>query len=298
MSRQEEQLDAAEYVIGTLTPVERMAFDAALESDDQARADVAFWENVFGDMGAAAPEVPLTADLWPKIEKRLQDNHIENAEQLTSSLAARTANVTSGTVIATDAGTHVASATEVKSSPTISMPETTAANDNTLRRSRGLWRAGAIAASLAALGLGAALFNGEVRQRVDGVLNAGLTNTPGQATDDNSSSVASGKSYIAVVNAPDQPAMIVKVNPENGSVTVRSLGVEKPEGKSLELWYVSEGEKPVSMGLVDEGDIDLGNVKAKNGDLLAISVEPAGGSPNETASGPVIYTGKLIEDAQ
>ena len=100
-----------------------------------------------------------------------------------------------------------------------------------------------------------------------------------------------------MVNANgDQPSLVVSVNAETGEVTVRSVGVQRPDGKSLELWYVPEGQKAVSVGLVGEGGIDLKDIKAKDGDLLAISLEPSGGSPTGTATGPVIYTGKLIEN--
>ncbi|MEP4293917.1 MAG: anti-sigma factor, partial [Rhizobiaceae bacterium] len=93
-------------------------------------------------------------------------------------------------------------------------------------------------------------------------------------------------------------SLVVSIDGATGDVTVRSIGVQRPDGKSLEVWYVPDAElaKAVSVGLVGEGDIDLKDIRAKDGDLLAISVEPPGGSPTGSATGDIIYTGTLIEN--
>ena len=73
MSEQERKLDAAEYVIGTLSSVERVAFEASIDSDASTKADVHFWERVFGSLNASvAPEAP-DEKVWERIEKELQE---------------------------------------------------------------------------------------------------------------------------------------------------------------------------------------------------------------------------------
>jgi anti-sigma-K factor RskA len=160
-----------------------------------------------------------------------------------------------------------------------------AANDNIadkLRRSLKRWRMMAIVASLATIALAAFIVNGPTNP---------FMSPPWQGAD----SIVS-QDYIAVVNANgDQPSLVINIESNTGTVTARSIGVAKPEGKSLELWYVPDGQKAVSVGLVGEGGFDLKDIEATDGDLLAISVEPAGGSPTGAATGPVIYTGKLIK---
>lgn len=250
MARSKEpQIDAAEYVIGTLSAVERRAFEASMESNEEARIDVAYWERAFGSLNASISPVPAPDQVWKRIEAALP-------------------TVASNVVLPGSAAAA------------------TAANDNqldALKRSRGRWRMGAIAATVAAFGLGAFLMNsGILSEKVDGQL-AGV--------------VDPAKQYIAVVNANgDQPSLVINIDAKTGEVSVRSVGVDRPEGKSLELWYVPEGQKAVSVGLVGEGGIDLKDITAQNGDLLAISLEPQGGSPTGTATGPVIYTGKLVEN--
>ncbi len=185
--------------------------------------------------------------------------------------------------------THRMSADVVSPTP-VSTLANAGANDNTedkLRRSRGRWRAATALAAALAVALGLLALNDAVRQEALPVVDrlAGIERAQ----------PVEGLQFVAVVNAgDDQPSLVVTVDAETKNVTVRSLGVERPTGKSLELWYVPEGEKAVSVGLVGEGDIDLGALPARDGDLLAISLEPSGGSPTGTATGPVIYKGTLI----
>lgn len=260
MSRQERQLDAAEYVIGTMTSAERLAFEASIESDAETREDVAFWERAFGALNATVPPQIPSDEVWEAIRRHLDE-------------------AAAGSAAVTQAAPEKASSG--RQSTTARPPE--AANDNLiakLRRSRSRWRFGAVAAAVAAFALGLwAAGQG-----------FGVPPTDHLAEGDD-------RQYVAVVNATgDQPSLIVTIDADTGKVTVRSLGIERPQGKSLELWYVPQGQSPVSVGLVSEGEIDVSDVDVANGDLLAISLEPEGGSPTGTATGPIVYTGKLVEN--
>ena len=259
MSEQERKLDAAEYVIGTLSAVERSAFEASIESDSTTREHVLFWERTFGSLNASvSPEAPPD-ELWGRIEAALAKETGEDGK---------------------------AAKVDLPGSSTKPSSVAVAANDNVadrLRRSVSRWRFGAIAASIAAIALGAYIVNSPINPLAPPAEQ--LAQQGGLGSNE----------YIAVVNANgDQPSLVINIDAATGNVTVRSVGVERPEGKSLELWYVPEGQTPVSVGLVGEGGIDLKGIQAKDGDLLAISLEPSGGSPEEQATGPVIYTGKLI----
>ncbi len=255
MSSEEKQLDAAEFVIGTLPSGEKAAFEADLAVDADLQADVTYWERTLGTLGSIVSPVTPSPDVWDRIK---------------SSLPEQGANVVSiETVLPSDGNTRSA----------------TPANDNqlaALKRSRGRWRLGAIAATVAAIGFGGLIANERVGFLPSDVL-------PGQLA---------GKEYIAVVQADaENPALIVKVNGLTGGVTVRQVGVKRPDDKSLELWYIPVGtNNVVSVGLVGEGEIDLKDLPTNKGDTLAISLEPKGGSPTGVATGPVIYSGKLIED--
>ena len=68
------------------------------------------------------------------------------------------------------------------------------------------------------------------------------------------------------------------------------------DGRTLELWAISPGGKPRSLGLVAaRGDtVIVPKAPFTRGDTLAISLEPDGGSPTGQPTGPVVFTGTVI----
>ena len=297
--RRERQLDAAEYVIGTMSAVERSAFEDALASSGDARADVRFWERAFGALNASVAPEPVPAVVWERIERALPGVGGASAAEISApDMTTPAASAVGGAALADPADPVKAGQPGITSGsgePRMGgEPIPAAANDNLvsrLRASRGRWRFGALAAGLAALALGWVLGN----QSIDLDPRSGAF-LQARAPEAVVPVQGEGKRYVAVVQAdPSQPALVVNVDAATKEVRVRSLGMERPAGKSLEVWYVPEGEKPVSVGLLGEGEIALRDLSASEGDLLAISLEPEGGAPEGVATGPVIYSGKLVE---
>ena len=62
--------------------------------------------------------------------------------------------------------------------------------------------------------------------------------------------------------------------------------------QDVELWLLVDGGAPVSLGLLSEQDGEIQRIEAKvalaQGNGLAISLEPPGGSPTGAPTGPVI----------
>lgn len=110
------------------------------------------------------------------------------------------------------------------------------------------------------------------------------------------------QAFVAVVNRDgDQPALIVRVDLASGTVLVRPVAAETPRDKSLELWYIAQGDKPKSMGLVADAPLKLTLPVAADGDQLAtavfaVTVEPRGGSPSGGPTGAIVYKGQLIRE--
>jgi anti-sigma-K factor RskA len=106
-----------------------------------------------------------------------------------------------------------------------------------------------------------------------------------------------GGRYVAVVDTGGhEPALIAEVDTRTGIIRVRSVQAETPQGKSLELWHVPDGQAPKSLGILKAG-VSAQTVKDLAGPvngIIAVSVEPEGGSPTGAPTGPVVYTGKLI----
>jgi len=108
-----------------------------------------------------------------------------------------------------------------------------------------------------------------------------------------------GRRYVAVVDSGGrEPALIAEVDTTTGLITVRSLRAEAPAGSSLELWHVAEGGAPRSLGILEASleaqTIEDASASGPLSGILAVSVEPQGGSPSGAPTGPVIYSGRLI----
>jgi anti-sigma-K factor RskA len=106
---------------------------------------------------------------------------------------------------------------------------------------------------------------------------------------------------VTVLAGPDaKPALIATVLRGERAMTIKVVGAALvPAGKSLELWMLPDGSAPKSLGVIPASgvgrvllsappDVVLANVPA-----LAVSLEPAGGSPTGAPTGPVLYTGKV-----
>lgn len=106
-----------------------------------------------------------------------------------------------------------------------------------------------------------------------------------------------GGRYLAVVQSGGAlPALIVRVDTRTGTAQVRPVGAEVPAGRNLELWYVgAEGPKPLGLVGTAPRQVILPQGTPPDG-VIAVSVEPPGGSPTGQPTGPVVYTGKLIAE--
>ncbi len=111
-------------------------------------------------------------------------------------------------------------------------------------------------------------------------------------------------SYLAVLSDPktQRPVLVAWAERRSDQLQLTTLdpAIQVP-GKSLELWALPASGAPRSLGLVAAGnqgslklvaaaDESLGAIPA-----LAISLEPAGGSPSGAPTGPVLFTGPCVK---
>jgi anti-sigma-K factor RskA len=114
--------------------------------------------------------------------------------------------------------------------------------------------------------------------------------------------VAGGPALVATLaDADGKPLIAAAYDPASGQVRFAPVaGSEQATGgKVPELWVIEGKNPPRSLGVID---IASGRSQAiprdrlaglKPGAVLAISIEPMGGSPTGAPTGPVIATGKL-----
>lgn len=111
--------------------------------------------------------------------------------------------------------------------------------------------------------------------------------------------------HVAVLNAEgSRQAVVVTLNAASGALTVRPLAPFAAPG-DLELWIVPEaGAPPRSLGLIAADAAVARKVAAERlrgvgaGAVLAVSLEPKGGSPTGLPTGPVLCSGPLLALAQ
>lgn len=110
-----------------------------------------------------------------------------------------------------------------------------------------------------------------------------------------------GPNYIAVlIDADKQPILLAKFDAAAHRLSVRTLRVSPADpAHSQELWLVAGGEAPRSLGLLagEETTVELTKDQAAAvvSAILAISLEPAGGSPTGTPT-EVLFTGAVVPD--
>jgi anti-sigma-K factor RskA len=137
----------------------------------------------------------------------------------------------------------------------------------------GFWQGVALAASLAAIAMGILL-----RQ------------LPAPGAPD----------YVGIVQAKDSQALwVVQADLERGELRCRTAGAAYPvpAGRDLELWLLVKDEAaPISLGVLPQtGEMRMPlapelAAKFARAAALAVSLEPAGGSPTGAPTGPVLFT--------
>lgn len=90
-------------------------------------------------------------------------------------------------------------------------------------------------------------------------------------------------------------AFVVALDMEGGALDITRTAPPPPEGSVFELWVVRPEQPPQSLGtFLSAGTLQLHTALA-DGETLAVSIEPTGGSPSGSPTGPVIATG-VLED--
>ena len=109
--------------------------------------------------------------------------------------------------------------------------------------------------------------------------------------------------FVAVLQRDGgSPAFILTVDAATRNFTVRRVGAAPEPGKSYELWIVSDKlQRPRSLGVIGGNEFTTRPVlsaydpEVVNQATYAVTVEPPGGSPTGVATGPIVFTGKLVE---
>jgi anti-sigma-K factor RskA len=97
---------------------------------------------------------------------------------------------------------------------------------------------------------------------------------------------------LAATLAAEGQALVIAARYEGSElVMTRTGGEPAPAGAVHEAWLIVGEAAPVSLGLFDRPELRLPLSALPEGAILAISLEPAGGSTTGAPTGPVLVTG-------
>jgi len=110
------------------------------------------------------------------------------------------------------------------------------------------------------------------------------------------------QTYATIAQKSGAPLWRVEVSADYQHLRAVALAsYAKGPGRSLELWALPEGKAPVSLGLLpDQGGIErmLNSQQAaalRVAAHVAVSLEPAGGSPSGAPTGPVLFVADRLQ---
>jgi anti-sigma-K factor RskA len=286
---------AAEYVLGTLDADERVQVEAMMSVDKDFVAVVEAWERKLGVLNQMVGLVEPRPEVWDKIRVAIGLSGAQEAivhpeaPQPVTAVGDASAGDSSGS----DSSSVVGAAVD-------------RSNVIDFARQAKRWRGIATAMTAIAAALVAMIAVQAYRpELLPGGLRPKATQQVAQAPAPVPVQSAAGTQaqYVALLQTDaTSPAFILTVDAATKNFTVRKVGAEQPPGKSYELWIVSDKlQRPRSLGVIGSNEFTTRALLAAydpdtvNQATYAVTVEPEGGSPTGSATGPIVFTGKLIE---
>ncbi|PZA10205.1 anti-sigma factor [Rhodopseudomonas palustris] len=292
---------AAEYALGTLDAAERAEAEALIGSDAEFAALVTAWEYKLGALNQMVGLVEPRAEVWDRIK---------------AAIAAESQRASLSPLAAPPASAAAAGALGAPGEPILPRPandhgpapvsESTELSPESKRvvyfaKRAYVWRGLAMLSSAAAVAL-LAVVGAQVYQP-DALPDALRPPVRTKVVTVEAPPQPIPAQYVAVLQKDgDAPAFILTVDAGTKTFTVRRVAATPEPGKSYELWLVSDKlQKPRSLGVIGGRDFTVNPVLSSfdpelvNKATYAVTIEPEGGSPTGVATGPIVFTGKLVE---
>jgi anti-sigma-K factor RskA len=104
------------------------------------------------------------------------------------------------------------------------------------------------------------------------------------------------KPELTATLAADQGALQFAAVITHGHLTITRVAGDLPDtAHSHELWIITGDDPPVSLGVIPAEGETISLPGAAAGAILAVTLEPPGGSPSGKPTGPIVAKGALIK---
>jgi anti-sigma-K factor RskA len=325
---------AAEYVLGTLSGDEREHAEALLSIDPGFADSVRLWERRLGELNVMVEAVEPPPEVWDRIKAELGDAAPSRelptaADTPEPAIVTTTAAETfaplapeqstdeapeepkyvppSGEPLSEAASDSIAAAlakslAEPATVSVVSVPEPPRFDRNAdviyLSRRVARWRG--VTMAVGALAAALALYIG-LAQFAPGLVPF-VPHTSQVVAQSQGPAQLAARLVAVLQQEPTAPAFLLTVDPQSRTLVVRRVSATPEQGRSYELWLISKQfPSPRSLGLVGNeeftqrpipGNFDIATLRSAS---YAVSLEPAGGSPSGVPTGPVLFSGNIVE---
>jgi anti-sigma-K factor RskA len=320
----DKEVLAAEYVLGTLGLAERAQVQQMIASDPAFATLVGDWERRLGELNVLVTPVEPPPAILDRIKARKASGD-PVADVLTAEPPAAEAAPEIAPLMVEPMAVPPVAAPPVAAPPVIESPaiepappphpepsltpppiREAAPRAEIIALSRRVrrWRGTAVAiAALAAAFAGIVVVREMRPELMPDPLKPRVVETQVEVVKTVEVPSPKPAQYVAVLQRDAaSPAFLLTFDLDKRTFTVRTVRAERPVGKTYELWLVSDRFKsPRSLGLIGNEEFtqrgQLANYDAVtiNRATYAVSVEPEGGSPTGAPTGPVLYSGRLIQ---
>jgi anti-sigma-K factor RskA len=316
----DKEVLAAEYVLGTLGLAERVQVQQMIASDPVFASIVRDWERRLGELNVlVTPVVPPPAILDRIKARHASGDPIRDVMAEESPVPAEPAP----TIVAPSVEPAAPLAAEVippavesppiePLAPTVAPPPlpsherelASTAEVIALSRRARRWRGTALAiAALAAAFVGIVVVREVQPELMPDPLKPRVVEKQVEVVKTVEVPSPKAAQYVAVLQRDAaSPAFLLTFDLDKRTLTVRTVRAERQPGKNYELWLVSDRFKsPRSLGLISDEEFTQRTQLANydpvtiNRATYAVSLEPEGGSPTGAPTGPVLYSGKLLQ---
>jgi anti-sigma-K factor RskA len=275
---------AAEYALGTLDADERAQVETMIAADKEYAAIVQAWEFRLGVLNQMVGSVEPRPLVWDNIRRAI--GHGEQAP-----------------LVLPQAPPPIAPAPEANDNVVAASLPPAAEGSNVIQLNSRIRRWRNVASFASAIAAALLVMVGLQVYQPDALPDSIRPKPRTQLVEVKTPAAAAAAQYVALLQSgAGAPAFILTVDAATRNFTVRKVGAQPEAGKSYELWIVSDKlQRPRSLGVIGSSDFTARPVlsgydaEIVNQATYAVSIEPEGGSKTGAPTGPVVFSGQLIE---